>query len=31
MEQGRRDKTGVCGLNAYTVMMDIIQLIFLCV
>ena len=32
MEQGRRDKTGVCGLNTYTVMMDIIQVIFfLCV
>ena len=32
MEQGRRDKTGVCGLNTvtYTVMMDIIQVIFVC-
>ena len=30
MEQGRRDKTGVCGLNTYTVMMDIIQVMFVC-
>ena len=30
MEQGKRDKTGVCDLNTYTVMMDIIQVMFVC-
>ena len=31
MEQGRRDKTGVCGLDTYTVMIrDIIQVMFVC-
>ena len=31
VEQGKRDKTGVCArLNTYTVMMDIIQVMFVC-